>query len=33
MTLAAYLVAYFLISTAIGMLWVAWRLATTGDVE
>lgn len=30
-TTAAYVLAFFLASTAIGMLWVAYQLATGGD--
>lgn len=30
-TIAAYLLAFFLLSTAIGILWVAYQFATNGD--
>lgn len=32
-TCAAYLLAFFLISTAIGILWVAYQFATGGDYD
>lgn len=30
-TAAAYLLSFFLLSTAIGLLWVAYQLLTGGD--